>query len=245
MRLFPLSGRLRRFPSHPAVLLLALHLIQGSPAQKRDEASVIQQVDSAVKDRFNAIGGYTATEHYAVFRSGDESNPVAEMMVETNYRRESGKSYTILSESGSQIIRRLVLDAILDREKQINEPGAREQAWITSTNYEMKLKPGGPQHIDGRDCQMLSVTPRRKAPNLIVGKILVDARVGSLVQLDGTASKSVSALTGPATVMRQYADIDGFSMATHARAVSNSFLFGTTVVTIDYSDYKIQLRENK
>jgi hypothetical protein len=31
-------------------------------------------------------------------------------------------------------------------------------------------------------------------------------------------------------------------MATHARAVSNSFLLGETIVTIDYQDYKMQLR---
>jgi hypothetical protein len=41
---------------------------------------------------------------------------------------------------------------------------------------------------------------------------------------------------------RQYINVNGFAMATHARAVANSFLFGQTVVTIDYSDYHIQLR---
>jgi hypothetical protein len=70
----------------------------------------------------------------------------------------------------------------------------------------------------------------------------VDAKNESLVQIQGVASKSVSHFTGPTQVMRQYADIDGFSMATRARAVSNSFLFGATIVTIDYQDYKLQLR---
>jgi hypothetical protein len=166
---------------------------------------------------------------------------MAEMVVKTNYRRESGKSYTILSESGSTLIRKLVLDAILDREKQINEPGVREHAWITSANYEMKLKPGGTQRVDGRDCFDVSVNPRQKAPNLVVGEIWVDARDGSLVLLKGTASKSVSAFSAPAEMMRQYAAVDGFSMATHARAVSKSFLFGAATVTIDYTDYKIQV----
>jgi len=42
-------------------------------------------------------------------------------------------------------------------------------------------------------------------------------------------------------VMRQYAPVSGFAQATHARAVSNSFLFGQTVVKIDYQDYQVQL----
>jgi hypothetical protein len=43
-------------------------------------------------------------------------------------------------------------------------------------------------------------------------------------------------------MMRQYVDIDGYGEATHARAESDSFLFGKTVVTIDYKDYRIQRR---
>jgi hypothetical protein len=46
-------------------------------------------------------------------------------------------------------------------------------------------------------------------------------------------------------MMRQYAKVSGFAMATHARAASNRFLFGKTVVTIDYSEYQIQLRTAK
>jgi hypothetical protein len=44
---------------------------------------------------------------------------------------------------------------------------------------------------------------------------------------------------------RQYAIVAGFAQATHASAVSNSFLFGKTVVTIDYRDYQVQLRPAK
>jgi hypothetical protein len=42
--------------------------------------------------------------------------------------------------------------------------------------------------------------------------------------------------------MRQYTMVDGFAEATHARAVSSSFLFGQTVVTIDYVGYEIANR---
>jgi hypothetical protein len=73
---------------------------------------------------------------------------VAEMTVKTVYKKETGKSYTILSQSGSEIIRRLVLGTVLDNEKRLNLPGNREGAWLTSANYEMKLKPGGIQLLD-------------------------------------------------------------------------------------------------
>jgi len=213
-----------------------------SQAQQPGEASIVQGVDAAVKARLDGIAGYTVTEHYSVFRNNDETHPAAEMTVKTTYRRETGKEYKILSESGSEIIRRFVLDSILENEKRINQPGVREGAWLTSANYGMKLMPGDPQRIDGHDCYALSLNPRQKAPNLIVGTIQVDVKDESIVRLEETASKSISVFTGPTQLMRQYEKVDGFAQATHARAESVSTLFGKTVVTIDYRDYETQLR---
>jgi outer membrane lipoprotein-sorting protein len=229
-------------PALAAASLCCCLGVIATPAQQPDSAAVIQSIDAAVKARVDGIVGYTVTEHYAVYRNNDETHPVAEMTVKTLYRQDAGKSYTILSQSGSEIIRNLVLGSILDNEKQINLPGVREGAWITSANYVMNLKSGGTQPLDGRNCYVLRLTPRRKAPYLVDGTLWVDDRDGTIVQLQGLASKSASFLAGQTQMMRQYANVSGFAEATHARAVSGSFLFGQTVVTIDYSNYQIQTR---
>jgi membrane peptidoglycan carboxypeptidase len=109
----------------------------------------------------------------------------------------------------------------------------------------MQLNSGGVQLLDGRECLTLAITPRRKATNMIAGTIWVDAKDGSIVQIVGTATQSPSIFTGAAQVMRQYASIQGFAMATQAKAVSESFLLGRTTVTIDYRDYQIQQRPAK
>jgi len=206
-----------------------------------DTSTVIPAVDAAVKARLDGIAQYTVTEHYAVYRGADETHPAAEMTVQTLYKKDSGKNYTILAQSGSGFIRAHVLGAILDNEKNINLPGNREHSWLTSANYQMQLKPGGIQRSGDRDCLALSITPRHKAPNMIEGTLWVDATDGSIVRIEGTASQSPSIFTGPAQVMRTYADVNGFGMATQARAVTDSFLLGRTVITIDYRDYQIQV----
>ncbi|MGA3082776.1 MAG: hypothetical protein ABSD44_15600 [Terracidiphilus sp.] len=234
--------RSRRFGAAAAVAaFLALLGLAAVQAQQLDSSTVIPAVDAAVKSRFDQVASYTVTEHYAVYRGGYTTHPAAEMTVRTDYRKPTGKSYTIVAQSGSSIIRKLVLGAILDREKEINLPGYREGSWLTSANYEMKLKPGGAQPLDGRECLALAISPRRKAPNLIEGTVWVDAKDGSIVGIEGTASQSPSVFSGPAQVARQYANVSGFAMATHARAVSDSFLFGRTTILIDYRDYQIQL----
>jgi len=213
----------------------------GLASQQLDPASVIQRVDAAVKNRVDHVASYTVTEHYAVYRGGDETHPAAEMTVRTLYRKDFGKDYTILSESGSAFIRKHVLATLLDNEKTINLPGVREHSWFTSANYDMQLKPGGIQRLDGRDCLALAVNPRRKATNMIAGTLWVDAKDGSIARIEGTATESPSVFTGPAHVERHYVNVNGFAMATHARAVSDSVLLGRTTVTIDYRDYHIQV----
>jgi len=232
----------RRIAVVPFLVLLAIAAVS---AQEPGNPSVVRGVDAAVMARIDGIAGYTVTEHYAVYRNKDEEHPVAEMTVKTTYKKETGKSYAIVSQSGSEIIRKLVLGAILDNEQRINRPGIREGSWFTSANYEMKLKPGGTERVDGRECFVLIASPRRKTPFLIEGTLWVDAQNYLIVQVKGTASKSSSVLTGATQVFRQYTTINGFAMATHARAVSDSFLFGQTVVKIDYQGYEIQLSPPK
>jgi hypothetical protein len=225
-----------------AVVLFSLMAATPAVPQAPDQASVIRGIDAAVHYRVDRIAGYTVTEHYAVYRGTEQSSPVAAMTVKTTYRRGSGKTYAILSQSGSSIIRKFGLDPILEREKEINEPANVSHAWITSANYEMTLKPGK-QTLDGRACYLVSIRPKEKAPNLIVGSIWVDAKDYTIIRLEGIASKSPSIFAGTTHMMRQYADTNGFSMATHARAESSTFLYGKTVVTIDYTGYHVDLRQ--
>jgi hypothetical protein len=219
--------------------------VSWATAQQINRETILQKIDAAVKARIEGIEGYTDTEHYQVFRNKDETHPVAEMTVKTTYNMKTGKSYEILSESGSTVVRNLVLHAILDNEQHVNEPGIREGAWITTANYDMQVKPGGIQSVDGRDCIAISLRPRRKEPYLLDGTLWVNAQNGEIVRIEGKASKSSSVFSGETQMMRQYVDLEGFGEATHARAESNSFLLGQTVVTIDYLNYQFQLRQGR
>jgi hypothetical protein len=209
--------------------------------QQPDSSTVVQGIDAAVRARIDNVAGYTVTEHYAVFRSHDETNPAAEMIVKTVYRKGSGKSYTILSQNGSSLLRSEVLGTLLENEKRMSQPGNVETALIDSANYDMKLTSDPHRELEGRDCLVVSLSPRRSSPFLFKGTLWVDAGNYAIVQLEGTAAKSPFFLASAAQVSRQYANVSGFPMATHAKAVSNSVLFGQTVVKIDYTGYQVEL----
>jgi hypothetical protein len=209
-------------------------------AQQPDEANIIRGIDAAVRHRVDSVAGYSVTESYKLFRHDDMTNPAAAMTVRTTYSRETGKSYEILSQSGSELFRSAVFSPLLENEKRINLPENREASYLVSANYEMHLQPGGTQQINGRTCYALAIHPHERAPNLVVGTIWVDVRDYSIVKIEGHGSKSASIFVAPSEMMRAYESIDGFAMATHAKAVTESDLIGPTIVTIDYSGYQIQ-----
>jgi hypothetical protein len=228
------------------VLASCMSAAGGALAQQLpDIGSVVRGVDASVQSRIDRLAGYSVTEHYAVFRGKDETYPVAEMLVKTTYTRQTGKSYEIVSQSGSSLWRNEVLHTLLDNEKRMSQPGNVETALIDSANYEMKLDANPRQRFNDRDCLLLDITPRRNSEYLFKGRIWVDAQDFAIVQLQGTASKSAIFLASAADVSRQYQEIEALPMATHARAVSGSPLLGKTIVKIDYSNYQLELIPGK
>ena len=222
-------------------VFLILNSGHGFAQQPLDVTTSIRGVDASVKNRIDHLAAYTVTEHYVLFRGKDETHPAAEMLVKTTYRKQTGKSYDIVSQSGSSIWRSEVLGTLLDNEKRMSQPGNVETALINSSNYEMTLDPDARERLNDRDCLVLDITPRRTSQYLFNGKLWVDPQDYSIVQLKGTASKSAFFLASAAQVIRQYGEMSGLPMATHAQAISGSSLLGQTVVKIDYTNYQLDL----
>jgi hypothetical protein len=215
------------------------------PAASPIEQDVVHRVNAAIQARYENVLGFTDTEHYAVFRGTDETHPAAEMTVHMTYRKSDGKSYEIVSQSGSQVIQKFALEPLLENEKEINDPARVQMSWFTSANYEMHEKPGETRQMGETPCVAVAITPRRTAPNMLIGTLWVDPRDGSVAEVDGIASRSPSIFAGTTHMMREYTKMSGFAMATHARAESNNALFGRTVIIIDYSDYKVETSDQK
>lgn len=223
-----------------ALIVSAALLLLAASAQQPEAGHIVRAVDAAVQARYDNILAFTDTEHYAVYRGNDETHPAAEMTVIDNYRKGVGKNYTVVAQSGSPTILKFGLRPLLDNEKRINLPGNLQKSWFISDNYEMRMRPSGPVQLNGRSCYIFDIAAKNRAANTINGSMWVDASDGTLVQIDGIATEAASMFSGPAHMHREYANIDGYSMAMRARAESDSALIGRTVVTIEYGNYKLE-----
>ncbi|HYM13132.1 MAG TPA: outer membrane lipoprotein-sorting protein [Bryobacterales bacterium] len=199
------------------------------------EENVIQGVDQAELDRETNLAGYSVTEHYTL-RNG-RFQATAEMTVAAIYSKGAGKSYQVLSRSGSSALQTGVLDKLLLEEAEMSRGNTRQHALATSANYKMRIL--GEESLAGRQCEVLEIIPRTKSTHLLKGRAWVDAEDHSLVRIEGKPSAGPSFWSGRPMIVREYERIDGFSLATKSHALSDSFLLGRTELTIEYSDYKV------
>lgn len=238
---------LRRYP----VLLLALGILLSSAANCRawqqspslSDAEIIQRIDAAVHARATSVASYTVQELYSIYRNG-ETSPSAQVTVKTSYTRAAGKDYTPISQTGSSLMRSVVVDKVLANEKEMARAANRDSVAITSANYEMHPEPASVQQnvqINGHACVIVDLKARRKISYLFNGKGWFDATDFTLVHIEGNPAASPSVFAGQTAGVRDYAKVEGFSMAQHAEMRSHSFLFGDTLMKIDYTNYQIQL----
>lgn len=223
----------------PSSSLTGLLLLIGTCTGNGHDAPTLQQdlihcVDLAESRREARLAGYTVTEYYTV-KNSHFSRP-AEAIVEARYRRGQGMTYNVQSRSGPSLLNR-ALDRLLQEESQMSRGKARAQAVITSANYEMK--PIGRESVNGIACTVLELRPKRRSPYLLQGRVWVNAADIRVVKIEGRPPASASFFAGRPQIVRQYQEIEGFSLAELSHAVSRSFLFGESTVDIKYRDYRL------
>ena len=236
----PAGSRLWLFLCLVIVLMISARLayIPRVTAGSRNQTEILDAVEKAEKDREARLLGYFVHESYALFRRGDR-DPSAVMDVATTYIKDKGKSYQVVRESGSRI-GRFILKKILQNEEQLSQGQQRADALITSRNYDMSVPDSVVHELYGRNCLVLQINPKRSSPYLLDGKIWVDATNYHVVRVEGTATATAAlGLSGRPMVERDYAEVNGFPVAIHARSVSSQVLLGETVVEIKYENYKL------
>ena len=110
------------------------------------------------------------------------------MEVEIDFDATSGKSFRIVSQSGSKILGEKVLKRAMDSEKEASED--RGVTALTPANYRFQLQ--GSESLDGRPAYILSVEPLKESKFLYRGKIWVDATDFAVAKVEAAPAKNPS-----------------------------------------------------
>jgi hypothetical protein len=177
---------------------------------------------------------YKAVRHYEVEYRG-LGTLEAKMEVEVDFDSTSGKSFRIVSQSGSKILGEKVLKRAIDSEKEAWHDGGATA--MTQANYRFQLL--GTDSLDGRPAYILNVEPLTESKFLYRGKVWVDATDFAVVKVEASPAKNPSFLISRTTIRYTNAKTGEFWLPQQSRSETKVRIGGTAVLTINYGTYQI------
>jgi hypothetical protein len=196
---------------------------------------IVEQMQLHNQAQAEDLKHYQSVRHYHVEYQGFPHNIAASMEVEVTYDAGSGKSFRILSQSGSKWLCEKVLKRAVESEKEAQkDKGATA---LTPENYRFQLV--GRDSLQGRPAYILAVEPRVKSKFLYQGRIWVDAADFALVKIEAEPARNPSFWISRTLIQQTYAKTGGFWLPEQNRSETKVRIGGTAVFTIDYGSYQI------
>jgi hypothetical protein len=206
-----------------------------APAANLSAAQIVEQMQRHNQARTQALKHYSSIRHYQVEYRGFSKTVVARMDVEANYDAATGKSFKIVSQSGSKLLCEKVLKRAVESEKEAaQDKGATA---LTPANYKFHLV--GTESLGGRPAYVLDVEPVKESKFLYRGKIWVDAAEFALVKVEAEPAKNPSFWISRSRIQFTNAKMGDFWLPEKNRSETKVRIGGTAVLTIDYGSYQI------
>lgn len=198
-------------------------------------AQIVNQMQAHNQARNDELKIYRSLRHYTVEYKGFDRTVNATMEVEVAYDAASGKSFRIISQSGSKFLCDKVLKRAVDSEQEASRD--KSSTALTPANYTFQLL--GSESLKGRPTYILDVDPIAANKFLYRGKIWVDAVDFALVKVDAEPAKNPSVWISRTEINFTNAKTGDFWLPEQNRSETRVRIGGTAVLTIDYGRYEV------
>lgn len=196
---------------------------------------IIDEMARHNQARAEGLKHYQSVRHYAVEYKGYAAKIDATLVVEADYDAVSGKTFRIVSKSGSNLLVDKVLKRLLDSEKDAEQDKGSNA--LTPANYKFRLT--GIENLANRPAYVLDVEPRVESKYLYRGKIWVDAADFAVARIEAEPAKNPSFWISSTAINHRYSKTDGFWLPAQNRSETKVRVGGTAVLTIDYGTYHV------
>jgi hypothetical protein len=200
-----------------------------------DAAQIVQAIEHHDQTQAVALEHYHALRHYEIEYRGFFKNITAKMDVELQYDAASGKSFRIVSQSGSHTLCEKVIKRALDSEKDASQDHGAHA--LSQANYKFQLL--GKETLNGRPSYVLQVDPVSDSPYLYRGKIWVDASDFAVSKMEVQPAKNPSFWISQTLIHQTNSRIGDFWLPEQNRSETKVRIGGKAVMTIEYGPYKI------
>jgi len=212
--------------------------MEGALQPARDNATPEQIFTELMRRnelRNEALRSYTVERSYAV--TDPKGKVHAQKTVRLDYRAPDTKSFVTISENGSAVVRRLVLNRLMESEVEAASGKSHRDSTINTANYTFTLL--GEQDLGANHCFVVQATPTRSDKYLFDGKVWIDAQDYAVVQIIGHPAKKLSVWVDKADFVRRYQKIGEFWLPLKDETSVHIRFYGRKILTIDHERYTI------
>jgi hypothetical protein len=193
-------------------LLAAVAAAQTNHTQA-DAQNIVDRMLRAQKDNKSRVHAFTVKRGYHLYDKQQQEK--AQVVANITVLPPDGKEYQVESSSGG--MGEKVLRDILSKETESPKNAQRKE--LSAENYDFQLL--GQEMLDGRQCYLLGLNPKREDKDLLRGKIWVDTENYNIRRLEGTPVKNPSWWVHDIHILMSFADVDGMWLRTFTHAVAN------------------------
>ena len=199
------------------------------------EDQVLAELAAHNQQRKSALHDYTALRTYQVVDMKGKLH--AEEIGRMEFVAPDKKRFTVASEGGSGMVRRMALSPLINSEIEAASGREHRDSTISADNYSLNLL--GEQQVGSYRCFVAEAIPKRKDKYLFEGKLWIDVNDYSVVRVEGHPAKRPSFWIQRADFVRQYQKVDGFWLPQKDQTLVQVRLYGKKILTIEHSDYLI------
>jgi hypothetical protein len=188
-------------------------------------------------ERAEKLRHIDSVRHYSLAYNGFPALS-AKMQVKASYSAPGIKEFTVISESGSALIRKHVLHRLLESEQEsASDDTNRKAVALSTSNYRFSLL--GCESGGGRPLYVMRVQPLRDHKFLYRGTIWIDSQDFAVSRIEAEPARNPSYWILHSQIRHQYQKIGEFYLPALNQTATDMRFGGKAVLTIQYLGYKL------
>lgn len=178
---------------------------------------------------------YSSVRTYSVVN--DKGRVSAQEVVRMDYHAPDRKTFAPKSGSGSGLIRDLVLERLIQSEKEAAAGRPHRDSAMSSDNYRLELM--AEQDVGPYHCLVAEAIPKRRDRYLFEGKIWVNTDDYGIVRMAGKPARPLSFWLTRAEFVRQYQKVGDFWFPAEDETLAQMRFYGKKTLIVKYADYQV------
>ena len=201
-----------------------------------DAIQLVAQVQEAESRRESDVHRLVSTRKYVLKNKRWEKDAI--MHARVTWEAGTGKQFEVLKTENAEGLQKRVFEKLIEGEIEASRKSSQgSDTAVTSANYDFAMM--GAEMLNGRECLVVHLKPKRGSKYLIDGKAWIDANENAIVRVEGRTSKSVSFWIGKPYIIQDFRKVGDVWVSASNRSTSDVKLLGRTELYVDFVNYQV------